>query len=230
MFCPHCAVTLVEEARYCHHCGTRVARERHDAEPDAVFHPYPADEGDRVEPPAAATTLGPAAAGGDADEHELWEGGFTPRAMFASVAAALGIVAFCLVASVLALVRGSYGAFWAFLVVLALAVLVELSRIVKRCASVHYRLSNRRLFLETGCFSRHKEQLELARVDDVRVRQNLFDRFFDVGSVEVLSHDRRLRRVVLEGISAPDQLAEAIRLHARRLRDPRPLQPGVRIA
>jgi hypothetical protein len=72
--------------------------------------------------------------------------------------------------------------------------------------------------------SRHRDQLDLARVEDVRTHQNVLHRFFDVGSIEIRSRDRHLRRVVMTGIPSADDVADLIRRAARRL------QPGPPIA
>jgi hypothetical protein len=56
-------------------------------------------------------------------------------------------------------------------------------------------------------------------VDNVLVRQNVLQRLLDVGSVELLTRDRRFQRVVFEGINSPDAVAEKIRELARQLSD-----------
>ena len=52
-------------------------------------------------------------------------------------------------------------------------------------------------------------------------------RFFDIGSIEIRSRDRHLRRVVMAGIPSADEVAELIRAAARRLQ---PAQPATQAA
>lgn len=84
--------------------------------------------------------------------------------------------------------------------------------------SVRYRLTTQRLFIERGLLARTIDQTELIRVDDVRVHKSILDRMFGVGTVEVRSTDNTNPELRIEGIKAPDDIAEHIRHHMRVLR------------
>ena len=82
----------------------------------------------------------------------------------------------------------------------------------------HYRLTTQRLFIERGILSRTIDQAELIRIDDVRIHKSLMNRMTGVGSVELFSTDASDRQLTLWGVEKPDELADSIRDHMRRLR------------
>jgi len=82
-----------------------------------------------------------------------------------------------------------------------------------------YRLTNYRLFKETGLLSREINEVELVRVDDVSVRQNILQRIFNVGVITVIApHDQTEPRLELLGIENPIEVKELIRNNVRRRR------------
>jgi len=85
--------------------------------------------------------------------------------------------------------------------------------------SVRYRLTTHRLFKETGIFSRSMNEIELVRVDDVSVHQNIIQRIFNVGTITVIApHDQTEPRLEMVGIENPIEVKEQIRTHVRRRR------------
>jgi uncharacterized membrane protein YdbT with pleckstrin-like domain len=81
-----------------------------------------------------------------------------------------------------------------------------------------YRLTSQRLFICRGILSQTTDQTELIRVDDVSLFKTFFGRLLNVGTVTMLTTDATDRQVKMEGISDPDQVAEAIRSRMRTLR------------
>jgi uncharacterized membrane protein YdbT with pleckstrin-like domain len=160
-------------------------------------------------------------------ESELWEGGFSPRAMVGSYATIALATFALLVGSGVAFYRDA-GALGLFLLLAPPVVwMAQFVRTAKRCWGLRYRLTDRRLFLQAGLLTRWRDQLDLARVEDVRTHQTVVHRFFDIGSIEIRSRDRHLRRVVMAGIPSADEVAELIRAAARRLQ---PAQPATQAA
>jgi len=107
------------------------------------------------------------------------------------------------------------------LIALALAVLpgfFQLGRGLLRHLGTRYRLTNHRLFIQRGLFTRVHDELELIRVDDVSVRQNLLQRPFDVGTVIVLSTDATSPVLEIAGVARPLELKELIRAQVRARR------------
>ena len=93
-----------------------------------------------------------------------------------------------------------------------------LGRVVLKVMGTYYRLTTQRLFIEHGILSRTVDQMELIRVDDVRMFQSLFDRIFAVGSITLLTTDTTDQAVTIEGVRVPNFVAEAIRKQMRTLR------------
>jgi len=81
-----------------------------------------------------------------------------------------------------------------------------------------YRLTEQRLFVDRGIITRTTDQLELIRVDDIRVRQGLLDRLLGLGDVIVVSTDATDGTLVVRGIDKPHDVAELIRTQMRQLR------------
>lgn len=67
--------------------------------------------------------------------------------------------------------------------------LILLIRVWYKTASVQYRLTTQRLFLRTGLIAKQIEEVELFRVKDVTVTQNVMQRLLGVGTITVISTD-----------------------------------------
>ena len=86
--------------------------------------------------------------------------------------------------------------------------------------SVRYRLTTHRLFKESGILSRSLNEIELIRVDDVAVGQNILQRVFNVGVVTVIAPtDPTEPRLELVGIENPIEVKEMIRGQVRKRRE-----------
>jgi uncharacterized membrane protein YdbT with pleckstrin-like domain len=108
---------------------------------------------------------------------------------------------------------------WVFAAAAALPVLLIVWKTLAAKLSTRYRLTNYRLFKETGVLSREIVEIELFRVDDVSVRQNLLQRIFNVGVVTVIApHDQIEPRLELVGIENPIEVKEMIRTSVRHRR------------
>ena len=234
MFCPKCATQLVDAANFCHRCGFCVAGDEFVAtheigEPspdsaDAAATDDVTSNGANADDQLARTrpANGDSSAREGSTESDIWEGRYSPKAMAASFAVLLLGTLGGFVGIAVAALRDTRWLLVSLLLVLPVFWILQLGRLAKRFLSAHYRLTDRRLFIERGIVHRHKDQLELSRVEDVRIRQNVLHRFLDVGSIEVHPSDRRLRRVVMEGIQNADKVAETIRSLARERR-PQPM-------
>lgn len=87
-----------------------------------------------------------------------------------------------------------------------------------------YRLSEDRLFLETGLLNSHYDEILLYRVRDIGMKRTLGQKLFGVGSVLVQSSDKTLPQLELKNIKDPigvkEQLHELVERNKleRRLR------------
>jgi uncharacterized membrane protein YdbT with pleckstrin-like domain len=111
--------------------------------------------------------------------------------------------------------QGPY-AKWVFVAAAVVPVLLILWTLMAEKLSTRYRLTTHRLFKETGILSRNLNEIELVRVDDVAVHQNVIQRIFNVGVVTVIApHDQTEPRLELVGIENPIEVKEMIRNHVR---------------
>jgi len=158
--------------------------------------------------------------GTEPPEKEIWAGRFSLKGMAVSFACS----ALATVAMIVAVIVGAWSSttwLWVTaLIFLPMLWIVQAIRFVKRWLQASYRLTDRRLLRQRGVFQRHKDQLDLARVETERILQNVVHRFLDVGSIEILSSDRRLGRLIMEGIDDADGVAETIRALARFRQSP----------
>lgn len=102
------------------------------------------------------------------------------------------------------------------------AVLLPAAVIGFRCLirriSVSYRLTTHRLFTEVGIISRRITEVELLRIDDLSVTQNIVQRIFDVGVVTLQTTDASEPEQSLMGIAHPIEVKEQIRTHVQKRR------------
>ena len=107
---------------------------------------------------------------------------------------------------------------WTIVGLVFLSGLVVIGGVLLRIYGSLYRLTNERLFIRRGILSQTTDQLELIRVDDVRTYKTLPGRLLGVGTVIILTTDATNREVKMEGILAPDTVAESVRSCMRALR------------
>jgi membrane protein YdbS with pleckstrin-like domain len=225
MRCPACGHDVPEGDKFCGNCGAALEASQTGQEPSASQ--------EKPEQAAAQPDAGPTddAAADTTDirgEREVWRGRYSNRA------AAGGLLITFAVALILALLctfltlrfwekqEGQHFmdvAVWIVAGAVVLAVLVRvLWRWLKYRFTLRYRLTTERLFIDKGLFSRTRDEIELIRVDDVRVKQRLMDRIFKVGQVRIISTDRTHGELVLLGIDEPDGVKEKIRQYMRARR------------
>lgn len=194
MSCPKCNTELPEGSAFCNKCGASL----HPAAALAA----PVDP--RTEP-----------------EQELWKGRFSGKAQghwWVLWFLELPLLIFIWFKVPVDVRNGPY-ARWAFVTAAVLPVLLILWTWLVEKLSTRYRLTTHRLFKDTGIFSRHHNEIELIRVDDIAVRQNIIQRIFNVGVVTVISpHDQTEPLLELVGIENPIEIKEMIRTHVRRRR------------
>ncbi|HVE38817.1 MAG TPA: PH domain-containing protein [Planctomycetota bacterium] len=196
MSCPKCNAVLPEASAFCNKCG-------------AALQPGPAPV-HPLQPPVANVALEP--------EQELWKGRFSAKAQghwwvlwFLEIPALI-LIWFRLSEQM----RQGPVAKWVFVAAAVVPVLIIFWTWMIEKMSTRYRLTTHRLFKETGILSRNLNEIELVRVDDVAVRQNVIQRIFNVGVVTVIApHDQTEPRLELVGIENPIEVKEMIRNHVR---------------
>ena len=113
---------------------------------------------------------------------------------------------------------------WVPLVPLAVGVLLLLLLWI-RVKSSSYRLTDQRLFVRRGWLAKHVNELELYRVKDVVVDQNVLQRLLGYGTITVLAADDTTPEVDLVGISSPTEVKEMIRTQYRAARQQEGVHP-----
>jgi membrane protein YdbS with pleckstrin-like domain len=199
MSCTKCGAPVPEGSAYCNKCGAPIATVQ----------------------ALAATPLHPSPQGPMEPEEEVWRGRFSGKAqghwwvLWFLAMPALVYLWFRIPEDY----RKKPYALYVFAGAAVLPVLCILWTFIAEKLSTRYRLTNYRLFKVTGILSRDYNEIELVRVDDVSVRQNLIQRIFNVGVITVISpHDQTEPRLELFGIENPIEVKELIRSNVRRRR------------
>lgn len=74
------------------------------------------------------------------------------------------------------------------------------------------KVTNERIVLEQGFWNKVRDDVEIFRIRDVVVKQNIWNRMFGIGDVVVKSTEGRTEEThVLRGIPDPVAVSEAIR-------------------
>ncbi|MEZ5328759.1 MAG: PH domain-containing protein [Verrucomicrobiales bacterium] len=83
----------------------------------------------------------------------------------------------------------------------------------------NYALTNERLKLTTGIFSRDTDVLELYRVKDMAISQPFLLRIFGLSNVTLTTSDRTTPILKLEAIRDGEKVLDTIRAHVEALRE-----------
>jgi uncharacterized membrane protein YdbT with pleckstrin-like domain len=98
-----------------------------------------------------------------------------------------------------------------------LPTLVGVVRAIVHVRSLKYTLTNQRLLVEKGIFSRALEEVDLRYVDETQFSQDFMERLLGIGSVRVASSDAINPRLVLVGLRDPRGVREALRAAAYKV-------------
>lgn len=198
MKCPGCEAEVADQSAFCPQCGTRL-----DSEPGAERdRPAPAEQSGRERFNRAVTDRQRAA---DDAEEELWEGGFSGKAMLGAWIAA-GVLS--LVVLVVAAFYATTAAWWggALVAIVVLWVWPALTLLYRRF-NIHYRLTSQRLFHAVGIVRRRIDRIELLDVDDITYEQGLIERMLGVGTIQVTSSDTTHPKLIMRGIDQVQEVA-----------------------
>jgi hypothetical protein len=171
-------------------------------------------------------------AGAPADEEVLWEGGPSVKAMLGS---AIGTLLFAIIVPLVAyfafttardaalhgsrdaaaLVRENEDtAQTGIIVVVVLLVGARLARLGWRTVALRshrYGVSNQRIMVESGVFSKSLAEVDVRTIDDITFHQTFVERLLGIGQIAIASSDPSNPRVRLVGVPDPRQVRELIR-------------------
>jgi uncharacterized membrane protein YdbT with pleckstrin-like domain len=80
--------------------------------------------------------------------------------------------------------------------------------------STSYTITNQRVQIEQGIFSKTVDEIDLRYVDDSSFTQGLLDRILGIGNVTLVSSDKTTPRYVLRSVRDPRGVREMIRTEA----------------
>jgi uncharacterized membrane protein YdbT with pleckstrin-like domain len=81
-----------------------------------------------------------------------------------------------------------------------------------------YRLTDQRLQLTIGVFSRTTKNLELYRVKDLRLERSFLQRMAGIGTIAMVTSDFTMKHFNLEGVRESEHLFEEMRRAVETLR------------
>lgn len=209
MTCRKCSKTVEPDSRFCRWCGRRVRRA---AEAAPRKKPVPAAAG------AATASDAPAGDIYRDPQHEqfVWAGRPAWRSFTGAWMLWFLLSAGCLyAASTYAADSALVQVVWLFVGGAAVTLFVREALIVY---GLTYHMTTQRLFIHKGILTRVTDQVELLRIDDVRISQSVIDRLVDTGSLDVYSSDESDENLKLQSIPSPAGVAEALRRHVRGVR------------
>lgn len=102
-----------------------------------------------------------------------------------------------------------YTPWWVWAVLPLVGIILILIPMIES-KTIRYRVSNYRIDYERGLLGRDINTLELWHVEDICYHQTLFDRILDVGTIEVISRDEKMPKLVLRDIPHSRQLFQQL--------------------
>ncbi|MFZ9692058.1 MAG: PH domain-containing protein, partial [Phycisphaerales bacterium] len=83
---------------------------------------------------------------------------------------------------------------------------------------VRYELTQERIRVRSGVFTRHLEEIEIYRVKDTELSIPLWQRLVGIGTLRVISSDHTNPNIPLRGIADPESVRERIRAACEAVR------------
>jgi len=75
----------------------------------------------------------------------------------------------------------------------------------------NYTITSERLKIITGLVSRHVENFELIRIQDIDFKQGMGERMIGIGDITIRGHDPSNPDIVLRNVSKPEEVYEIMR-------------------
>lgn len=81
-----------------------------------------------------------------------------------------------------------------------------------------YKLTNERLFVEVGFFSKREDEVRLYRITDLSLERSLWQRIFGVGEIHCASGDKTMGNFTLKGVKKPVEIKELLSTTVEEIR------------
>jgi len=159
-------------------------------------------------------------------ETKMWEGGFSPKAMYGawliSSVISLAVVLGLIVATIAGMSVESAKALWlsGFFALVAWW-LIAVGIYYYRRWGVYYELTSQRFIHSSGLLVRTTDRIDVIDIDDVAYTQGLVQRLLNVGTIQLTSQDASHPRLLLRGIDDVEKvsvLIDDVRRKERRKR------------
>ena len=73
-----------------------------------------------------------------------------------------------------------------------------------------YKITDTRLFIETGFLNLKEEEIQLYRITDISLTRKFGQRIFGVGSIQIFSSDKTSARSVITNVKSPKEVKELL--------------------
>jgi len=148
-------------------------------------------------------------------EHKLWEGGFSPKAMYGTwlmlAVVSVGVIAALIVLPAMKIIPSiERNVWWAVLGVLALCWIYGIVSFLYKRLSMHYELTTQRFIHSRGILIRTVDRIDVIDIDDVSYVQGIVQRMLGVGNIRLQSSDRSHRDLSLAGIDQVQRVSGMI--------------------
>ena len=202
--CPTCGAPKWRASDPCQVCAKREPQVIHVVTPSGT--------------PAASNS--PVSLVSGAHESEIWKG--NPSQLL-NLGHYIGWAIFLLISFLVAIVTaaipdGPKGVVWlVFCILVFICVLQSFLRVLK-IKSTRYEITNQRVRVVRGIFSKDIQEIELFRVKDTSAHQTIFLRIFGLGNVKIMSGDATNPLILLQAVPKAMQLREQLRQEVLSLR------------
>ena len=231
MRCSKCGADVVEQAVYCHECGQRIESADELSPSGGGYAGEPAAGIDNVALGSAEASVSPEAGpmeqlqttaesrqNGDEPEKEIWQGGYSSRAMIGAWAFSSAITIGLFVLMIW--FQNRY-VVWGGLAAILLLWLYQFAVMCYRKVNVRYKLTTLRFMHESGVLRRVTDRIETIDMTDITFEQTLLERLVGVGTIRITSSDRSHPELTMPGIEDVKQVSgkiDEIRCTERRRR------------
>jgi uncharacterized membrane protein YdbT with pleckstrin-like domain len=140
-----------------------------------------------------------------ANEHALYEGRPSWRALMSFYAGGVGVAVLVLV--ILGVVAGSWGA-----AIVIAAIVAGLTLVIGylRRISTKYLITNQRLRISRGVFRKKVQETRLERVQNVNYEQGVLDRLLGVGTVDFDTAGTDDSEFRFDWVNGPEEVVRAV--------------------
>ena len=148
-------------------------------------------------------------------EQKLWEGGYSPKAMYGTwltlALVSVALIAAMILLPALKLIDPLPKGVWGIVVgVIGLLWIGGIASFLYRRWSMHYELTTQRFIHTSGILVRTTDRIDVIDIDDVAYTQGIVQRFLGVGTIRMASKDRSHPKLVLGGIDQVERVSGMI--------------------